>query len=495
MKKNWKYGILILLALLVFAIFYRISVFTPLAGDDWGYALAGDGANPFKLAYNFYFDWSGRFFSEFWGFAIACRKYLWNILNPSFFTLIFIFAVLLGSKKTYLITSSLLILVLMFNVDNSLRMETYTWIMGTTYVIPLCLSLIYFYLVEKKLYTNKFILVLTNLLCFYIGFTMENIAAVMVFAIALMLGYQYWESKTFNKVLLVNMMVGLIAFIIMRLSPGSSFRYARDFTSFASLGIFEKIAYNMGNFIQYSFMDNRYLIGILSLLLIALVFKNQKLSISLKLLVSAYLGIMIVIVFSSILIYRFNWTIFNFFFEYTNYLNWLIWLVYVVVVLVLICKLMPNNYYKAKIIFFILIGGASNFVMLFSPIYGSRSSLYFVYFLSIAIVILFNELAIKKSIVLVGLCLLLSVFTVRKINEYNYKYEAVNKLQIERLSIIDYYIYNSDIKEVHIPRMPPLTVHGADIEPEDTYHMEVFKSYYGLSPDCDVIFEWKDSYN
>ena len=59
-----------------FAFFMILSRWAPVAGDDWGYALGGRWNNPFMKAVQFYFIWSGRFFSELWGFLIADRKYL-----------------------------------------------------------------------------------------------------------------------------------------------------------------------------------------------------------------------------------------------------------------------------------------------------------------------------------------------------------------------------------------------------------------------------------
>ena len=53
----------IAVAVALFVLFWMISVKTPLAGDDWGYALNGMNNNPLAMAWEFYFTWSGRFFS------------------------------------------------------------------------------------------------------------------------------------------------------------------------------------------------------------------------------------------------------------------------------------------------------------------------------------------------------------------------------------------------------------------------------------------------
>jgi len=68
----------------------------------------------------------------------------------------------------------------------------------------------------------------------------------------------------------------------------------------------------------------------------------------------------------------------------------------------------------------------------------------------------------------------------------------VHQVQQDRLSKIAYYVDHPEVKDVWLPRMPIFTVHSADIEPEDTYHMDVFKQYYGLSSDCTIHFYWEE---
>ena len=77
-------------ALFIFILFYYITVRTPLAGDDWGYAVNGMSGNPFVKAWEFYFTWSGRYFAELWGFIVAPHKGLWNLLNPALFAGIYV---------------------------------------------------------------------------------------------------------------------------------------------------------------------------------------------------------------------------------------------------------------------------------------------------------------------------------------------------------------------------------------------------------------------
>ena len=145
MKKlaNYTKYFYIIGALFIGCLFFYITYKTPLAGDDWGYALNGSSGNPIELAISFYNSWSGRFFSELWGFVVAPNKWIWNIVNPLLFIVIFLCIYYFSRSKKYYITTVLVILAVILSVDDNLRMETYTWLMGTTYVIPLALSMIY----------------------------------------------------------------------------------------------------------------------------------------------------------------------------------------------------------------------------------------------------------------------------------------------------------------------------------------------------------------
>ena len=89
MKKlaNYTKYFYIIGALFIGCLFFYITYKTPLAGDDWGYALNGISGNPIELAISFYNSWSGRFFSELWGFMVAPNKWIWNIVNPLLFVL------------------------------------------------------------------------------------------------------------------------------------------------------------------------------------------------------------------------------------------------------------------------------------------------------------------------------------------------------------------------------------------------------------------------
>ena len=498
--REQKYLSIVLFVLLTFglyAFFYYLTCCTPLAGDDWGYALNGMKGNPFETAISFYQTWSGRFFSELWGFLVAPHKEVWNVLNPLFFTIIFVFGVLLsGCEKKDLFPIGLLYLTLMLNISEGIRMQTYTWIMGTTYVIPLALCFIYLYLVEKKILFNKGDAVsvfFSCLLCIYISLTMENIAAIMVFAQLLCLIFHYVKEKKINWVLLVNMILSLAGFLLMRASPGSSYRLGNDHPDWLKMSVFEQIACNLPYFVRFTFLENRYLIVLLSFVILVLEAKKwwkEKTRSSFVFIIFFFSSL--ILIASGVLVNRLNMTFLTIFTDPSALINLIYWLVYVGMVFLFVSLRIKDIYEKWKIIFFILIGGSCNVVMLFSPIFGDRSALYFVYCLYIVILLLFKELIREDDLIVFIFFFLCLLLTVRKGRTDLYKYAQVSEVQREREEIIEYYKDSEDL-EMYIPRMPPQSIHSADVEEWDSYHEETFKAYYGL-PDKKLIFYWKESY-
>ena len=115
-QKLWENRTRLILAAgttVVFLFFALISHWTPVSGDDWVYAVGGMWNNPFTQAFHMYQTWSGRYLSELWGFLVAPHKNLWNLLNPLFFTLIFVLLVQLTGGKNHIISTAVLAFLLM----------------------------------------------------------------------------------------------------------------------------------------------------------------------------------------------------------------------------------------------------------------------------------------------------------------------------------------------------------------------------------------------
>lgn len=487
MKKNVsKKNFYILVSLFVLGLFAYITYQTPLAGDDWGYALNGSLGTPIKTTLEFYYSWSGRIFSELWGMLIPCRKYLWNIINPLLFFLIYIFLYKLGGIKNRPILCSLFILSFMLSVDDNLRMETYTWIMGTTYVIPLLFSLVYFLIAEKLVFNNlysqklKMLFYLSNILLFVIGLMMENIAATMVGSIAILFIYCFFNKKQALKYLIINFIFSTLSFTIMRTSPGSASRLNSEHAQWTKMSLIEKISKSYPNFLQMTFISNNYAILLFSIALLCTVVFNKNLKKRAKVL------LMIVPIVGTITVFSFvaGNNVLN---DCNSIYSFIFWPIYVINAFTILYIAILDKNASLKAIFFLIVAGANAIVMLYSPIYGSRSALYTIYYLIVVGLILIDNAHISNKYVIVIFALMLLAIIGDRSTEYISKYKLVGIRNEERMEVIKYYQEHPEDEEVWIPRFSIYSIHGADVEAGDTYHFETFKEYYKLPQDSDKI--------
>ena len=383
------------------------------------------------------------------------------------------------------ILCSLLILAIMLSVDDNLRMETYSWIMGTTYIIPLFLSLLYFVIVDNllknEIYDIGLIIfaIIDNLFLFIIGLMMENIAASMIVGIVFVLVYAFLYKKKAVKYLIPNLVFSILSFVLMRMSPGSASRLNGEHAAWAKLSLFEKLANGYPNFLNMTFIENNYAILLFSICLILLICFSRKKNKVQKLLPIIILLMGIITVFSFV----FTEALVN----PNSVYSFIFWPVYIINAFYVLFTCLDNDYRKNKALFMLMFAGCNALVMLYSPIYGSRSAIYTVYYLIVVSILILDFVNINKHHVKTILLVLLVLIIGDRTREYIYKYRLVGIKQNERLEIIKYYQDHPEVEEAWIPRFPIFTVHGADVEIGDTYHFETFKDYYNLPQDADKI--------
>lgn len=479
-----KNNFLIIGTLFVAIFFYLISLKTPLAGDDWGYALNGIKSNPFELAYKFYFTWSGRFFSELYGFLITPNKWLWNILNAFLFALIF-YSILNIAQLKKSIVASLLTLFLIISVKDELRMETYTWLMGTTYLIPLALSLFYFSIVIRNIekYTRfKWFMILILWICLFISsLMMENISVALVLGNFLICVYLYFRDKTVSWPYISFFIISLIGLILLRISPGASARLIRDHGDWVKLSIIDQLIFNYSNFIRFTFIEHRYLVLIFSTLSIISLAQNwfkKNVNYLIKIILMLFFSTSMFSSLSLTLYSRFPYQFFKPLIEPTSMFNTLFWPLFIITVFGFIYIYFEDNL-RIKLYFFVILAGVSNGVMMLSPIFGYRSSLYTVYYLIVFCLLIYANL--NQSFISKVLFVPIIILCFINLNQLWYKYSLVESVHKTRLGQIQYYKDNPEIKDIWLIRYPIYTIHGGDIEADDLYHMDVFKEYYGLN--------------
>lgn len=469
----------------VLGIFSFITLKTPLAGDDWCYAVNGRLDNPFVMALNFYKSWSGRYFSELWGFVVTNNRWAWNFINPLLFAVIYLCIYKIADVNNNHLIVVLLILAFILSVDDYVRMETYTWIMGTTYVIPLCISLVYFYYFEKVYLHKKTtkILYLLNPILFVGCLMMENISAAMVIGLLILLIFCHFNKKELKLAIVINLVVCVTGFVIMRLSPGAAVRLARDYPVWSELSLFEKIISDYPSFIQKTFIDNNYMIALLSICLGCLVlYSNKSSSCAIKIICLFIDAIALVSVFSFVLVKENNFMI-----EGSSLFSKLYWPIYVVMVIVQIWLFVENDFRRNKILFFLAFGGSAALAMIMSPLYGARSSLYTIYYVILISSLIIGELDINKFIC-VGLCVICLVIIADRTKEYIYKYSLVGERVEQRNEEIEYYSSHPEEEYAGFERFPIYTIHSIDIEWDDMVHFQAFKELYNIPQDLDKIY-------
>ena len=486
-----KNNIIIISTLFVILFFYLISSKTPLAGDDWGYALNGMKHNPFELAYEFYFTWSGRFFSELYGFLVTPNKWLWNFLNAGLFGLIF-YSILKISGLKKSIVAALLLLFLMISVKDELRMETYTWLMGTTYLIPLALSLFYFSVVLKNIekYTrlNGVMIPVLWLSLLVPSLMMENAAVIFVFGNFLICVYLYIRDRNVPITYISFFVISLIGLVLLRVSPGASARAIRDHGEWLKMSIIDQLIFNYSNFIRLTFIEHRYLVLVFSGLSLIKLLENWMKNKNYSFLHGVLMLFFIISAFSSLtltLYSRFPLEFLNQFIEPTSLFNTVFWPLFIVAVFGFITIAFKESL-RLKLFFFVLLAGVSNGVMMLSPIFGYRSSLYTVYYMIVMCLIIYSSL--NRRLLSKLFIIPLFVLCYLNLNQLWDKYNLVESVHNTRLGQIQYYKDNPEIKDIWLIRYPIYSIHGGDIEVDDTYHMDVFKEYYGLNKDAVLNF-------
>lgn len=476
-------------------MFLAMSLVTPLQGDDWGYALNGQNNNPFYMAYQFYLSWSGRYFSELWGFIIAPNKILWVILNPLFFTAIYLCLYRLANIKKHHVLIPIFLLASILSVDDHMRMQTYTWIMGTTYVIPLLISLIYFCLIDalfKQDFITKKMKKITygiNILLFIACLMMENISFSLWFSTIVLCFYTKHHKPHLLKYLIINFITCSFSFIILRLSPGANFRLLRDSAQFASLTFLEKIISTYPTFIEKTFIQNNYTITLFSLsLIICIFYSKKKISRLIKLSLISIQIVAIINLFSFILLGKTHFLTS----PYALY-SLTFWPFYVCMIFISIYLFMSANHQKNKALFLLFFAGLNAVVMLASPIYGPRSARYSVFYLFEVSILLLEDQDFKMPISIIFTVFLIALIANRA-DRYWWKYNVIYAYEKERQAIIEYYRDHPEVKVAKIPRFPKYTTHSSDIEADNIYHLETFKQYYQLPQEAkNIIFYFKNN--
>lgn len=492
------------IAIGLFFFFMWISTLVPLVGDDWGYYINGM-KGPLTMTIEFYRTWSGRILGEWLGFFLAAHHEWWIYLfNPMIFSLSFLllYKIINPKRKKGLI--AMLILFFMFTVSNGIRMETFTFVVGSiNYRFSLLMALVQLYLINRyfdsKSVTFCWYEYLISILAgIATGLIMENIAGGLILANLLLIGYRYISVKKLDLPLILNTIATAIAFATMRLSPGAKARLVGEFSDWVELNVFEKMLTKYPEFIHYTFTENKVLMVALILVLVVLVIQKRqvfKLKIT-PILLSGILLSGIPVLAASFIVnlnehygisfWKFT-SIMYYFSDMNSWINMGYWTFLALLMLGVMIYLLVQASKILMIIYYYLIAMAVMGAMLLSPIIGPRCAIFTVYFLIMVIGLIIEELEIKplmeKGFTVALLMAVILIFV-----GYGRLYTKVHQVWMKQETIINDY-KNYPGGELWLPSYPAHSIHSG--EAVTPYHQEVFLKYYGLPLDVKVNYSWE----
>ncbi len=471
-KENYKY-------LFLFIFFTIILFLSPRSGDDWGNFLEGSLGIRHMIgnAIGMYFDWEGRFVSRLLINFLTFYKPIWNILNSLIIVGIIYFINKIANPKNRKDIFYLTVLII-------LAMNIYTfsqvvvWIAGNiTYLFVIFLLLYYFYALINKKYNQKVYNALLLLLNFIIPMFVEHTGVILIIGNLLILFYEYFNTHKFNKKLFFYLVISIIGLILMLLSPGTYQRSQIENIEFQKLSLFQKIWYNIPNFIYYTYYINYYMI---LLMIISNCYLTNEIIKNKIAKVISYIYLILfpmLIMFSYLISNFFNITIFQNL-NQNNIFAILYFIIYSIIEFILIVMYTKKTK-NLMILFFFLIGMLANLVMLISPTWGFRTSFATYIFLCISYLIIIEKQLkplnlINNFLFSIIICFLL-FYSILYISVARQNYENVKSIEEQKK-------LGKDV--IEIKKFPYFA--NCNINPENSYHLDKFKKYYGIDSNVKI---------
>ncbi len=480
MKKYMKY-------VMIFLCFMVLFYLSPISGDDWANYIAGsDGLRrSLGVALGMYFDWEGRLISRVFINILTYHKWLWNIVNAGVVTGTIFMSEKFGGKKKFIFPLAVLLIL---GMNPYMFSQVIVWLAGNItymFIVPVLLFYIYFVLNNDKY--NKWFVVIFSLVNLFGVMFVENMAVVFVIANIAILLYKYFKTKKIDKRIILYLVLSIIGTTAMLLSPGTRYRNSVENIEFNKLSIFGKIEYNLANFINFTFISNSLMLVMMSISSYLMINNNFKRKRDLKLRI-LLICFMLIVPLMTIPSYLFSVVgvnnILSIFSNASNIFIIIYWIIYLVIYVWLLYK---DDKKDLITLFIFLLGLSSNIVMLISPTWGYRTTLFTYLMFSISSLRILDKYLKTEDVIsygsygVVGLVGLL--YFVFYINIYRCQ------LNVEK-SIKEQLKSNSQI--IYVDEFPYYA--PCNINPGNSFHMEKFKLYYNIPLDTEVKLvegKWK----
>ena len=342
---------------------------------------------------------------------------------------------------------------------------------------PLLLFLIYVRLLKEAVFEGRKSTVRTAvciLLNLAVPLYMENAAAMIFGANVLVLLYVLHYDRQKARTMLMYTLVSTIGVCLIRFSPGALARSSRDHAAFAALTLFEKIAVNLPSLMTYTFTAYPWFYGILSVILV-LWAQKQKTTVRIPVMVLSVLSLAEIVL------------------PVPEVFSWVFRMIFLCMMFaVSLCLQERGERFFA--LFILLCGCGANAVMLVSPIFAVRSSVYTIFLFMLWGLYLLERTELPEAasrFLSVVSCAAAMVLVLR----YTQLYRMINRINLKRMSQIQYYADRPDITDLWIMGYPENSVHSADVVEGDDFHDAVFKEYYFLNPESTLHFYYLKEYD
>ena len=400
-------------------------------GDDWGNYINGSGGviSSIKYAINSYNSYEGRFFSRIFINILTFHKELWNFINPLIISLMYFLILRVTKHRDKFITPILLSLAFLL-IDVEAFRQSYVWLAGNiTYLFPSLLVFIILFINRNATCKHKKITyVALPIISFISSMFVEVVSVGIVVGYLVYIIYYYIKNKKIDLCLLISFIVTVIGLVLMAFSPGTMKRLD-EYPDFSKLSLFEKIKYNIPNFIAFTFIRNSFLTFLSVLFVYNLGFKYIK---NKFILVVVYIYSTVVPLLTALVYYvgtlGINISKFDFLLDTKNNFIIIFWLIYSLILLYLVIRYI-KEYGNISVLYLICVGLFSNFSMFVSPIWGGRTAFLTTICLSSAIIIVLSNTRFvvnnNKFIEMLGI-VALSLFSLFLIFGYRSVYENEN---------------------------------------------------------------------
>ncbi len=489
--KNNIYPILLFIFTLV------ISLLIPRMGDDWLNLLT----NGFSFSeiidhsINYYMYWEGRIFSRIALCLLVPNQIIWAIINAGLMTAFYVMIIKIIGVKYKKILYPLILLVILA-LEPSTFAQMYIWKTGNiTYFIPLVYMIYLIYIRrgllegdEIKYSKLEYLLIpLTFVLSMFIETISVGIILVCLFNILI----NYFKNKKIDMVMILCLISSILGTLVMSLSPGNFVRM-KIYTIFNEMNLFEKICFNLSNFLRYTFMEVPFTI-LFSLIIIFLFINSNIKSKLLKVVLMLYIGsIPVLTLLGDFITYFVKIQLFIYIEDFTRFDIKLFWIMYIIIFIVSLFWYF-KKYKEYKSLYFILIGLFTNLAMLISPVWDGRTGFLTYIMFSISFIIIIFNINIKifdnkpfkifSNIIIISFMIVFTLYSIYINHEDKIRNKYLN-YQIEN---------NNDTYELLY--LPTYYMWGVDIWSSEGPFAESFKTSYGIPLNARITTVERDKIN